>query len=435
MDPSSEENSGDPIDMELATVGRLLLPEVDNMVERLLKPSRRTPGYGTASAEDLRPFHRAGQHMLIERALIGPSDLQAQDRELAKRSTRQRLSSGYQPADILNSLSRSIESVWSAAGNLAAERGSEPAVLARLGVHLMSLHRGLIDVMTTTIREIENEALVDGRSALVADVASLFAGRSASSPELVRALTAEGDVQVVPIRLHGPEHVLARYEARHAHDGSILAMCRSEGDLVALAFDSYPRAAGILIGEGPRTGLTGLVHSCAQASRAVSIGRDLGLEGVVSIDSLGARVAVVESPDLGARFHASIIERLGPDDGRGNPLLDTVEAWVENGMDVDTVAQHLSLHPNSVRYRLNRFATLTALSLSDVSDLVMIWWALEWRRHQPARRSPDRGDQTWSVGRTTTSATAIRRGAVTMNATTSAMSEARSLSTPSKRRT
>ncbi|QBX55907.1 PucR family transcriptional regulator [Nocardioides seonyuensis] len=388
MDPSSEQRSEDSIAVELATVGRLLLRDVDRLVERLLEPSQRTPGYGFASAEDLRPFVGAGQRMLIQRALIEGSDLQAEDRDLAQRSTRQRMSSGYQAADILNSLSRSIESVWSSAGDVAAERECEPAVLARLGVHLMSLHRSLIDVMTTTIREIENQALDDGRSALVADVASLFAGRSASSPELVRALTPESDVQVVPIRLHGPEHVLSSYEARHTRDGSILAMCRSEGDLVALAFDSYPRTEGMLIGEGPRTGLSGLVHSCAQASRAVIIGRDLGLEGVVSIESLGARVAVVESPDLGARFHSGIIEKLGADAGRANALLTTVEAWIQNGMDVDKVAQQLSLHPNSVRYRLNRFTILTALSLSDVSDLVMIWWALEWQRHHSSGLAP-----------------------------------------------
>jgi hypothetical protein len=58
----------------------------------------------------------------------------------------------------------------------------------------------------------------------------------------------------------------------------------------------------------------------------------------------------------------------------GDPMLrDTVQAYVDADLSVTTAARAMSLHPNSVRYRLRRVAELTGrdpLKLTDLLELI-----------------------------------------------------------------
>ena len=58
----------------------------------------------------------------------------------------------------------------------------------------------------------------------------------------------------------------------------------------------------------------------------------------------------------------------------GDPTLrDTVQAYLDADLSVTTAARALSLHPNSVRYRLRRVAELTGrdpLKLTDLLELI-----------------------------------------------------------------
>jgi DNA-binding PucR family transcriptional regulator len=42
------------------------------------------------------------------------------------------------------------------------------------------------------------------------------------------------------------------------------------------------------------------------------------------------------------------------------------------------------VHPNTIRYRLSRFGTLTGADLSSTDTLVEVWWALEYASIRPA---------------------------------------------------
>lgn len=44
------------------------------------------------------------------------------------------------------------------------------------------------------------------------------------------------------------------------------------------------------------------------------------------------------------------------------------------------MARRLTVHPNTVRYRVKRFEQLTGLDLRRTEDLVTSWWLLNRRR-------------------------------------------------------
>jgi DNA-binding PucR family transcriptional regulator len=94
-------------------------------------------------------------------------------------------------------------------------------------------------------------------------------------------------------------------------------------------------------------------------------------------------VSVLAADDLGAgRLMLNMIERgeadwftrntLGPLLAGGNRTLDellvTVQAFFEQGRSVRNSARHLSVHENTIRYRLSRVLELTGLNICTDSD-------------------------------------------------------------------
>ncbi|MBB5866893.1 DNA-binding PucR family transcriptional regulator [Allocatelliglobosispora scoriae] len=63
---------------------------------------------------------------------------------------------------------------------------------------------------------------------------------------------------------------------------------------------------------------------------------------------------------------------------------ETTRVYLECNQRVREVSQRLGVHPNTVRYRVQRFQQLTGLDLKRTEDLVTAWWLLN-RRRGPAR--------------------------------------------------
>jgi DNA-binding PucR family transcriptional regulator len=47
-------------------------------------------------------------------------------------------------------------------------------------------------------------------------------------------------------------------------------------------------------------------------------------------------------------------------------------------MQIDASARTLALHPNTLRHRLRRFEEVTGSNLRRPTDIIELWWALEW---------------------------------------------------------
>lgn len=115
-----------------------------------------------------------------------------------------------------------------------------------------------------------------------------------------------------------------------------------------------------------------------EATRVLDVAVRYGRTGIVDRSSLSIRLAVERHGELGEELYQRyLILPVQP----GLPaadLVDTVRTYLRARRSVAATARALSVHENTVRYRLDRYQCLVAADLSDTDRLVEVWWALEY---------------------------------------------------------
>ncbi|MFZ3474950.1 PucR family transcriptional regulator [Streptomyces sp. 4.24] len=145
-----------------------------------------------------------------------------------------------------------------------------------------------------------------------------------------------------------------------------------------------PRAPESLVGHlvavSPPMPLDQLDTGFGEAVLALETARRFAMSGVVRLSDLGPRPLVLADSRtaecLSAR-HLAALDTTGRSSGE---IERTARAYLECDQDVRRVARELAVHPNTVRYRVNRFQELTGLDLRRTEDLVISWWLLNRRR-------------------------------------------------------
>ncbi len=152
-----------------------------------------------------------------------------------------------------------------------------------------------------------------------------------------------------------------------------------DGDLAGIALaDSLGASTTVTMGVGHPARLPDLASSFHAASRALETARSFDLKGVYSLPDLGLLVAVTSEPELGDRLVDTYITPL-----RGTNVEDmceTLEQYLDTGLNVEATASRLYLHANTVRYRLARFRELSKCELTSTRQVMELWWALKRRR-------------------------------------------------------
>jgi PucR family transcriptional regulator, purine catabolism regulatory protein len=54
----------------------------------------------------------------------------------------------------------------------------------------------------------------------------------------------------------------------------------------------------------------------------------------------------------------------------------SVRVWLEHDRDTERAAHALHIHPNTLRYRVQRFEQISGRSLSSTASLAEVWLAL-----------------------------------------------------------
>jgi len=119
-------------------------------------------------------------------------------------------------------------------------------------------------------------------------------------------------------------------------------------------------------------------------------------EAVSEVDSLRERAVALQRPVLareaglaamvgptaGADFAARLLAPLREleRDRPGEPLVDTLRAWLANHGGWDRTAAALGVHRNSVRHRIARVERRLGVDLSDPETRMELWFALRWAR-------------------------------------------------------
>ena len=81
------------------------------------------------------------------------------------------------------------------------------------------------------------------------------------------------------------------------------------------------------------------------------------------------------SEALLARYVTPVRTTCGPG---AEVVLATVRSFLAHRRHVGDTAAALSVHTNTVRYRLARYTEATGADLSDTEALIEAWWALEY---------------------------------------------------------
>jgi hypothetical protein len=155
--------------------------------------------------------------------------------------------------------------------------------------------------------------------------------------------------------------------------------CLIDGDVAGFV-DHLPQGnTGAAIGIGPPAKLDRLEPSFRRATRAMTTATAFGLTGCHELGSLGLLPAVLADTDIAEELTRRYIEPLGTGVAM-LPILETVRRYLTLGMRADLAARHMSVHHNTVRYRLRRYEELTGMDLRDPNRALEAWWALQRTR-------------------------------------------------------
>jgi putative transposase len=186
------------------------------------------------------------------------------------------------------------------------------------------------------------------------------------------------------------ERALAReIEATGGERGFGVVVAAVDGDICGVV-SKPPRVNGTVrgvIGVGAESELARLDTSFQLATRALDTALAFGLSGVVTIDDLSLRPAILTEGYLGERLVRRYLQPLRELGEFGATLECTVREYLHHGMRIDECARALNVHPNTLRHRLDRFSQLTGTDLRDTEDVLEVWWALERRRLDRATES------------------------------------------------
>jgi purine catabolism regulator len=144
-----------------------------------------------------------------------------------------------------------------------------------------------------------------------------------------------------------------------------------------------PATAGL--GQG-YAGLSGLARSMHEAEQAVALGSRLFGGGAVwSYAELGIyRLLLPLRAQHAGELRAFVADTLGPlaSDRRAGAtvLLDTLDTYLAHGGNTSQAAAALSLHRNTLAYRLHRIGAITGLDVDDPEARLRLHLALKVRR-------------------------------------------------------
>ena len=139
-----------------------------------------------------------------------------------------------------------------------------------------------------------------------------------------------------------------------------------------------------------RVGISPPFNDLAETSDALRFAR-LAVTGKASGDSLitvfddtPLAVAAVSAPDVMAKIRSSVLRGLNTlPPAERTILLDTFQAWLEEGGSANDTAEKIFCHPNTVRHRLRRIEELTHRSLSRPKDIAELCLAFEVEQRLP----------------------------------------------------
>lgn len=145
---------------------------------------------------------------------------------------------------------------------------------------------------------------------------------------------------------------------------------------IGLASDPRPLARlAHVVAVGPVVGLERLAESADLANRILGVVAEEAPR-VYTVDDVSWRLATDAAPAVGAHLRARYVtpaEELGE---FGGLLLESVKAFLAADLNVARASSALTVHANTLRYRLARYEELVGAQTSVLNTAIELAWAL-----------------------------------------------------------
>lgn len=372
------------LEVQLALVAGRLLQQAEELVAAQLGVTGAIDSYRVVPAVEVRPSaHR--NVVRVVAALRGEAGLLDGVAEGERETGRRRALQGVPSSDVLASYRSGIALLRDEFLRIAREEGiSADAVL--LGAQrIWQVGDRCSNDFLTGHREAEFDLTRRQEQQRTTLLARLLDG-AMTIDEMVTAgvgfgLAAGEDYWVLRARPAGGDSFgLVRVLERAARGQSTVLVSPYGGDVAALF--SCPVTDGLA--DDVTAGLAGPVElsrlsgGFAEATQLLEAATRFGTRGIVDRRRMALRLAVSNQLELGKYLHSRYIE---PMEGStiGEVLLASVETYLSRRRSVPEAAAALSVHVNTLRYRLERFAELTGADLQDTETSFEVWWALQFR--------------------------------------------------------
>lgn len=185
------------------------------------------------------------------------------------------------------------------------------------------------------------------------------------------------------------QHVVVVFRSRSGEDDTLLRtmyagtgfpsqslVANLKSNLVCISRTAPRAIPGTLAAVGPPEPLGQLRRSFDEAMLALETAERFGLTGMVSLSDLGPKPLALGAPQAAEHLrarHLAALQRLGD---AGADIAETARVFLDCDLSVPETARRLTVHGNTVRYRMNRFRDLSGLDHHRTEDLVTMWWLL-----------------------------------------------------------
>lgn len=124
--------------------------------------------------------------------------------------------------------------------------------------------------------------------------------------------------------------------------------------------------------------------------RTASAAATMAYEDFDFATALFSDVGLDEMANRAQRYLAAVIER--------EALVEGLQAYFDHGQNIIAAADQLSIHHNSLRYRLSKIESLLEVNLKDAADIASVFLALtaldlSGQLHTPSSRLPSRSPE------------------------------------------
>jgi hypothetical protein len=372
-----------------------LTRRTDDLVERQLLALRAFASYDRVPDEDLRRSCRRNVARVV--GMLGDSQKLPLSVEEDERASGQRRALQAVPSEDVVLAYRAVLSVLRDAFIEEAAAAAVDARVVLIGTkRLWDLTDRFSSVLVSARHQVDLESARRDERQRIELLQNLLMG-TINPQELVHGGAVHGMLPAGEFWVFRARHItgvsqqLSRHIERTAATSQFPPLLGPvDGDLAGISVNLPATADFAVIAVAGPAPLAAVQQAFAEATRVLDVAMRYGRIGLVDSTSLSVRMAVAQEQGLGATLHKRYVGAVHHASKMSDALLESVQVYLREHRNMSAAAQALSVHVNTLRYRLDKYESITGARLEELEDLVEVWWALEYERIM--ERRPDSDD-------------------------------------------